>query len=156
MLLDEIDRIGRLHSSYTVEFFENLRALANSGQLVIVTAGKMPLAHAITQISPTTSEFFNLFQQRKIGLLAPATEALRFIHERGLPLGFSEASCEKLASLAGPHPLRLQIVGSLWWEVLSQNSGLPTSLEPTPAHLENLTASYREVCSNFGLKDFAT
>jgi AAA domain len=99
-------------------FFEGLRAVAQSGDLVLVTASHRSLREVIEDVTGQTSPLFNIVQQIS---LRPFTEqeAREFVRDKSDMANFTKKESDFFLSqsmLNGePYwpPLRLQLVGQL-------------------------------------------
>jgi hypothetical protein len=112
MLLDEFERLST-NPNLDVNFFNALRSAAGRYQLAYITASARPLIH-LTYSGKSqeilSSPFFNIFAHLYLGLFSKE-EALQLIQQPSQAAGmtFSPELGEFLYSLAGGHPLALQV-----------------------------------------------
>ncbi|WP_126549193.1 AAA family ATPase [Dictyobacter kobayashii] len=120
LCIDEFECF-RNKQEFDQDFFEGLRALAESNGLILVTASRHPLKEIIEGLTGQTSPFFNKVQQIA---LKPFTEqeARKFVEEKGDQVGFDKKEQEVLLQWSALYkvngerywlPLRLQLVGKL-------------------------------------------
>jgi hypothetical protein len=112
LLMDEFERIST-NTALDINFFNALRSAAGRYQLVFITASARPLielTYSERSREILSSPFFNIFAPMFLGLL-PETEARQLIAEPAQRLGlpFNLAQEDFLYSLAGGHPLALQV-----------------------------------------------
>jgi hypothetical protein len=110
LLLDEMESFCA-NPALDASVFARLRALADSGGIVYVTASTQPLI-AITGVVPGQlhAPLFNIFAQVRLRLLeqADAATLLQELSTRG-GMPFTPAQQSDLLDLAGFHPMLLQI-----------------------------------------------
>ena len=137
LLLDEFEKLASNPDEFDGDFFDELRAFANRGDLGIVTATKTPLRELFPRDRPV-SNFPNLFVSRKLGDLT-ADDAAELV---SLPSAHHSEEEQQLAlRIAGLHPLRLEVVcGEIY---SSKEEGVPIT-EPT------LRMRYEEVLASWG------
>ncbi len=112
ILLDEFELIAA-NPRFGLAMFNRLRALAAQYPVRFVTASKNPIwklthVHAETLSSP----FFNFFAPMSLGPMEES-EARRLPQLLSAKAGkpFSRRTIDRIFSLAGPHPLFLQVAG---------------------------------------------
>jgi tRNA A-37 threonylcarbamoyl transferase component Bud32 len=119
LALDEFEGLAR-NSSFTPDFYGELRSLAGEMGVVFLTASKRGL-YDLTYHDSTTlsSPFFNIFSELLLGLM-PNDEArglLATLAQQGHGAGFCEEEIDLGLELAGPHPFFLQIAGFHLYEM---------------------------------------
>lgn len=120
LCIDEFECFGR-DQEFSLEFFEGLRAMCNTSQLVLITTSRVPL-HLVVHRNAQGSPFFNIFERI---LLKPFSysEAEQFIYEKSRIANFQPLEREYLWKYGREHedekawlPLRLQLAGKLLFE----------------------------------------
>jgi DNA-binding winged helix-turn-helix (wHTH) protein len=135
LMLDDFEALAE-NPYVDANFFSSLRALANHHGITYVTTSTQPLyALNFRQASTLGSPFFNLFAHK---LLAPFSdvEAAELLDDLAALGGgrFSPDVSAFLLSLAGPHPLFLQIAG-----YCAHEAGLAGGRSLAEGDRENLT-----------------
>jgi transcriptional regulator with XRE-family HTH domain len=120
LCIDEFECFGH-GQEFSLEFFEGLRAMCNTSQLVLITTSRVPL-HLVVSHSAQGSPFFNIFERI---LLKPFTysETEQFIYEKSRIANFQPQEREYLWKYGREKddvkawlPLRLQLAGKLLLE----------------------------------------
>jgi hypothetical protein len=117
------------------------RSLINQHALAFITASKTPLP-ALAQAGKYTSPFFNVFTSLPLGEFTDG-EARQLI-ARGAHCDhpFTPQEQEKLLRLAGRHPYKLQLAGSLLYIAKAQGK---------PVHWSRLQRDFYHQCEQVGL-----
>ncbi len=124
LCIDEFERLSS-RAEFDLDFYEGLRAMTQTSDLVLVIASKTPL-HLIVNKSAQGSPFFNIFEQL---VLKPFsyTDAEQFIQEKGRAAGFMPQERDYLwkygrvsAHDAAWFPLLLQLAGKILFDDLEQ------------------------------------
>jgi hypothetical protein len=112
LVLDEFELMSQ-NPALDPEFFSGLRALASRYALVFLTASRQPLLElTYANSSALSSPFFNIFASIRLGLFSIDT-ARGLLHTLTYQGGYAygEGIITRLLTLAGAHPLFLQIAG---------------------------------------------
>jgi hypothetical protein len=106
---DEFEMLSR-NPYFSAEFFTYLRGLCSNYDLALVTASQASLFDLCQQNDLQTSEFWNIFVERALGLM-PLEEAQALIREPFTRAGgtLSPTDVAFILQLAGPHPFFIQI-----------------------------------------------
>jgi transcriptional regulator with XRE-family HTH domain len=124
LCIDEFERISR-REEFSLDFFEGLRAMTSTSDLVLIIASKSPLRQVVDKRSQG-SPFFNIFEQIS---LKPFTysDTEQFIFEKGNVARFQSDERQYLWTYGrmseNEHawwPLRLQLAGKILVEDLDQ------------------------------------
>lgn len=117
LLLDEFDALSR-NRHLDESFFSSLRSLVATQRIVFVTASTASLLElAYAQQSALCSPFFNIFLPQRLGLLSTEEGAALLMGTAAIGgVTLEMATCKRLLTRAGLHPLLLQIAGYHWWE----------------------------------------
>jgi hypothetical protein len=128
ILLDEFELIAA-NPRFGLAMFNRLRALAAQYPVRFVTASKNPI-WKLTQGHPDmlSSPFFNFFAPLSLGPMEES-EARRLPAILSAKAGkpFSERTIDRILSLAGPHPLFLQVVGFRTFEAAADDGEVADS-----------------------------
>jgi len=110
--LDEFEELVERQTAFPVDVYDSWRSLMNQHALAFITASKAPLSE-LAKAAKYTSPFFNVFTSLRLGELTDS-EARQLI-ARGAHCDhpFSPRKQENLLRLAGKHPYKLQLAGSL-------------------------------------------
>ena len=110
--LDEFEELVHRREQFTLDFYESLRYLMNQHALALVTASKTPLID-LAQTLGYTSPFFNIFTHLPLGELTD--DEARELIARGATCdrAFTPTEQMEILTLAGNHPYKLQLAGSL-------------------------------------------
>ena len=120
LCIDEFECFGR-DQEFPLEFFEGLRAMCHTSQLVLITTSRSPL-HQVVSRNAQGSPFFNIFERI---LLKPFTysETEQFIYEKSRSANFQLPEREYLWKYGRENekekmwlPLRLQLAGKLLFQ----------------------------------------
>ena len=118
LLLDEFDDFLANEALHTAEFYGGLRALASrSPGLVVVIAARQELEtlNRLTQeINPHGSPYFNVFTERRLGLLT--LKALGTLLDRAGER-FNQDDRRFVRQLSGGHPYLAQVAAFELWEI---------------------------------------
>ncbi len=123
LLLDEFDDFLAHEALHTAEFYGGLRTLAaRSPGLVVVIAARQELEtlNKLTQeINPHGSPYFNVFTERRLGLLTQKAlaELLAKAGER-----FKPADRRFVAAISGGHPYLAQVAAFELWELIAEGA----------------------------------
>ncbi len=122
LCIDEFERISD-RQEFSLDFYEGLRAMTTTLDLVLVIASKNPL-HLVVSKNAQGSPFFNIFERL---LLKPFTytDAEQFIREKSNAAGFTPQERDYLWKYGRESedeqawlPLRLQLTGKILSEDL--------------------------------------
>ena len=110
--LDEFEELTHRREQFTFDFYESLRYLMNQHALAFITASKVPLID-LAQTLGYTSPFFNIFTHLTLGEFTD--DEARELLARGADCdrAFTPTEQNELLLLAGKHPYKLQLAGSL-------------------------------------------
>lgn len=116
--LDEFEELLNA-DSFSNEFFEVLRHLMSESALAFVIASTRPLSDLVSA-DKYTSPFFNIFTIVQIGefmVYQGVDEADRIVElGRRCDHPFSPSESRRMHKMAGRHPYKLQLAGSLIYE----------------------------------------
>ncbi len=124
LCIDEFERISD-RQEFSLDFYEGLRAMTTTLDLVLVIASKNPL-HLVVSKNARGSPFFNIFERL---LLKPFTytDAEQFIREKSKVAGFMPQERDYLWKYGRESedeqawlPLRLQLTGKILSEDLDR------------------------------------
>lgn len=122
-----IDEFESFSSSeeFTLDFFEGLRAMTHTSDLVLVIASKSPL-HLVVRKSVSGSSFFNIFERLALKPFT-YTETEQFILDKSTSAGFKPNERDYLWTFGKVNedekawsPLRLQLAGKILCEELDE------------------------------------
>ncbi len=144
IVLDEFERLSA-NTKLNVNFFNALRSAAGRYQLVFLTASSRPLiqlTYSGRAQEILSSPFFNIFAPVFLRLLSQE-EAHQLIHVPAQRSGkpFSPALENFLYSLAGGHPLALQVAAFHAWEVADE--GPNAEMEVSRRVMQELHAHFQ-------------
>jgi len=110
--LDEFEELTYHRDQFTFECYESWRFLMNQHALAFITASKAPLID-LAQTLGYTSPFFNIFTHLPLGEFTD--DEARALIARGATCdrAFTPTEQNELLLLAGKHPYKLQLAGSL-------------------------------------------
>jgi transcriptional regulator with XRE-family HTH domain len=124
LCIDEFERFSQ-RPEFTLDFFEGLRAMTHTSDLVLVIASKDPL-HLTVSKNAQGSPFFNIFEQLLLKPF-PYTDAEQFIQEKSKAAGFTPQERDYLWKYGRASenenawlPLRLQLAGQILSEDMDQ------------------------------------
>jgi hypothetical protein len=128
-LLEEFELLAA-NERLTPYFFARLRGLTTKYGLAYLTASQRPLFAITADEQILSSPFFNIFVSLSLGLFTEQ-EARSLLQERleGTSITFSEALCNYLLYLVGPHPFFLHIAGYHAFQALSLGEELEQESE---------------------------
>jgi transcriptional regulator with XRE-family HTH domain len=147
LCIDEFERLSS-REEFSLDFFEGLRAMTSTSDLVLIIASKSPLRQVIDQRTQG-SPFFNIFEQVS---LKPFTysDTEQFIFEKGNVAGFQPRERDYLWKYGRLNegeqvwwPVRLQLVGKILVEDLQQARKDPESYKQS--FEERFNATYQAV-----------
>jgi hypothetical protein len=128
LFLDEFQIIAYV-DAFSREFFDNLRAIADTLPITYVVASTVPL-HRVMPDDLHSSPFSNIFMIYRLGSLTDqeADALIRFPPEaaRGV-----EEFAGEIRALAGGHPWLLQMACSTAWDLREASGGKP---DPVALH----------------------
>ncbi|MBI5301160.1 MAG: ATP-binding protein [Chloroflexi bacterium] len=121
--VDEFEELTDHRDEFPHDVYDSWRALINSHAIAFITASKSPLADLATTHG-YTSPFFNVFTYLPLGELTD--DEARALIERGAngDQPFTPTEMSEVLTLAGNHPYRLQLAGSLVYETKADNRAL--------------------------------
>jgi hypothetical protein len=133
---DEFEMLSR-NPYFSAEFFTYLRGLCSNYDLALVTASQASLFDLCQQNDLQTSEFWNIFVERALGLM-PTGEAQALIREPFTRAGgtISPADVAFVLQLAGPHPFFIQI--ACYHLFATRSARAPGEVEREQTEIENL------------------
>ena len=139
--LDEFEELIERQTAFPVDVYDSWRSLINQHALAFIIASKTPLP-ALAQAGKYTSPFFNVFTLLQLGELTDS-EARQLI-ARGATCQhpFSPREQENLLRLAGRHPYKLQLAGSLLYLAKAQGG---------PVRWSRLRREFYYQCEQAGL-----
>jgi hypothetical protein len=124
LLLDEFELIAR-NTSFSPDFFYNLRALAIHQPLALVTTSYRSL-NTLSYAEIRSSPFFNIFATVQLGPFEEADVRTFFDHYlEGTDVQFKERERNFISSLAGHHPFYLQIASHFLFDQYPQKLAWP-------------------------------
>ncbi|MBN1439876.1 MAG: winged helix-turn-helix domain-containing protein [Anaerolineales bacterium] len=131
ILLDEFELVAS-NPRFGTALFNRLRGLAAQYPVRFVTASKNPLWR-LGRVNPETlsSPFFNFFAPMSLGLMEEreAREMLQTLSAKaGKP--YADRSLDPILSLAGTHPLFLQVAGYRAFESADSSGEVPPEAIP--------------------------
>jgi hypothetical protein len=107
--LDEFEMLSQ-NGLFDNNFFAFLRGMCSNYNLSLVTASRLGLYELCHQGNLQTSQFWNIFVERPLGLLSPvAARALVAEPFASADHPLTDDTISRLLSLAGPHPMFLSI-----------------------------------------------
>lgn len=116
--LDEFENLLDINS-FSDQFFDVLRHLMSESALAFIIASTQPLGDLVSA-NKYTSPFFNIFTIVEIGefIVAHGLDEPNLIIERGhgCDQPFSASDTARMRKLAGAHPYKLQLAGSLIYQ----------------------------------------
>ena len=123
-LFDEFEGLSH-NQNLDPAFFTGLRSIANNLDVAYVTASKRSLFDLTYAEEVLTSPFFNFFQLLHIGLFNES-DARQLIQEpsRAAGVTFSDETVDFILSLAGYHPLFIQITCFQAFDLQAQKGDL--------------------------------
>ena len=108
LCLDEFEKFVGLRKEFNLDFFHNLRSLAQTGGLSIYTSSVKPLSR-LCENNPDLSVFYNIISIFELGSFS-ATEAKSFVTTKRQSVEpFNDAEVNRILDFAAGHPLKLQI-----------------------------------------------
>lgn len=139
--LDEFEELVERHAAFPADLYDAWRSLMNRHALAFITASKAPL-HELATAAKYTSPFFNVFTSIRLGELTDS-EARQLI-ARGARCAhpFTPKEQEQLLRLAGRHPYKLQLAGSLLYLAKAQGG---------PVRWSRLRQDFDHQCEQAGL-----
>lgn len=129
VLLDEFELLAA-NERLTPYFFARLRGLTTKYGLAFLTASQRPLFDITADEEILSSPFFNIFVTLPLGLYSEA-EARSLLSARldGTHITFSDALCDHLLYLVGPHPFFLHIAGYHAFQAVSEGKSIQSAGE---------------------------
>jgi uncharacterized membrane protein (Fun14 family) len=110
--LDEFEELIHHRDQFTFDFYESWRFLMNQHALAFITASKVPLID-LAQTLGYTSPFFNIFTHLTLGEFTDAEARELIARGAACDRPFTPTEQNELLLLAGKHPYKLQLAGSL-------------------------------------------
>ncbi len=110
--LDEFEELTHRREQFTFDFYESLRYLMNQHALAFITASRAPLID-LAQTLGYTSAFFNIFTHLPLGEFTDAEARELLARGAACDRPFTPTEQNELLLLAGKHPYKLQLAGSL-------------------------------------------
>jgi hypothetical protein len=108
-------------NSFSNEFFDVLRHLMSESALAFVIASTEPLSELVSP-DKYTSPFFNIFTITEIGEFTAEEASLLIQRGHDCDRKFSEFETLRMRDLAGRHPYKLQLAGSLIYQAKAAGS----------------------------------
>jgi len=118
--LDEFEELTYHRDQFTFECYESWRFLMNQHALAFITASKVPLMD-LAQTLGYTSPFFNIFTHLTLGEFTDDEARELIARGAGCDRPFTPREQETLLHLAGRHPYKLQLTGSLLYLAKGKN-----------------------------------
>jgi hypothetical protein len=117
LCLDELERLVEEPDEFPLDAYQSWRSLISANQIIFIVASMRSLVQ-LAQLSGLTSPFFNVFDRTllPLGELPPAEAEELLERGRACDRPFSDDECQRILRLAGHHPWRLQVTGSLVYE----------------------------------------
>ena len=118
--LDEFEELTDHPNQFTPDLYDSWRFLINQQAIAFITASKSPLID-LAQTLGYTSPFFNVFTYLPLGELTD--DEARELIARGADCdrAFTPTEQNDAWLLAGNHPYRLQLAGSLLYQAKADN-----------------------------------
>ncbi len=113
LCLDEFEQA--VEADFGSDFFKALRHLAQSGNLALVVATKIPLGELYRHDEEMTSGFSNVFQKVHLGELEES-EARQLVETPRNGHRFTEDECDFILELGKNYPYRLNLACSLVYD----------------------------------------
>lgn len=110
--LDEFEELVYRREQFMFDFYESLRYLMNQHALALVTASKTSLID-LAQTLGYTSPFFNIFAHLPLGEFTDAEARELIARGAACDRPFTPTEQMEILTLAGKHPYKLQLAGSL-------------------------------------------
>ncbi len=118
--LDEFEELIHRREQFTLDFYESLRYLMNQHALAFITASKSPLID-LAQTLGYTSPFFNIFTHLPLGELTDDEARALLVRGADCDRAFTPTEQNDAWRLAGNHPYKLQLIGSLLYQAKADN-----------------------------------
>ncbi len=116
LCLDQMEHLTQRAAEFN-DVLEDWRACGSLGQMALITASGHPLADLCTT-GGLTSPFYNIFDQRWLGLLAPA-EWQALVTDN---MAVTGEELTFIAKVAGGQPFFTQIAASYLWEARTSHA----------------------------------
>jgi len=118
--LDEFEELTDHPDQFTLDLYDSWRYLINQQAIAFITASKSPLID-LAQTLGYTSPFFNVFTYLPLGELTD--DEARALIARGADCdrAFTPTEQNDAWLLAGNHPYKLQLAGSLLYQAKADN-----------------------------------
>lgn len=114
--LDEFEQLTEHPAAFSDLLFDSWRSLINGSNLSFVIASRKPL-HELVKDTKLTSTFFGIFSDFiELGELTEPEARALINWGRQSDRPFTDDDCRHALKLAGRHPLKLQLAGSLIYE----------------------------------------
>jgi len=114
LCLDEFEKT--VEADFGADFFDKLRSLAQTGNLALILATKVPLDELYRRYQGPTSGFPNIFTKVMVGEL-PLDEARRLINQSDY---FDQKEQAFILKLAGGHPYWLNFVCAQLYDAIQE------------------------------------
>lgn len=117
LCLDELERLVEEPAEFPPDVYQSWRSLISANQVIFIVASMRSLVE-LAQLGGLTSPFFNAFDRTllPLGELTPAEAEELLARGRTCDRPFDDDECRRILKLAGRHPWRLQVAGSLVYE----------------------------------------
>jgi len=117
LCLDELERLVEEPAQFPPDVYQSWRSLISANQIIFIVASMKSLVE-LAQLGGLTSPFFNAFDHTlpPLGELTPAEAEELLERGRTCDRPFDDDECRRILRLAGYHPWRLQVAGSLVYE----------------------------------------
>ncbi len=139
--LDEFEELIERQTAFPVDVYDSWRSLINQHALAFIIASKTPLP-ALAQAGKYTSPFFNVFTSLRLGELTDSEARQLIARSADCDHPFSPHEQENLLRLAGKHPYKLQLAGSLLYDAKAQGA---------PMRWSRLRRDFYHQCEQAGL-----
>jgi hypothetical protein len=110
--LDEFEKLGEYPDEFGDDLFDSWRSLMNEYAVAFITASHTSLSDLANR-KKLTSQFFNMFSVQPLNVLTASEVQILVTRGKQCDRPFSEDECQFIISLAGNHPYKLQLAGSL-------------------------------------------
>ncbi len=139
--LDELEEMVERQTAFPLDVYDSWRSLMNQHALAFITASKMPLPD-LAQAGKYTSAFFNVFTSVPLGELTDSEARQLIARGADCDYPFTPQERENLLRLAGRHPYKLQLAGSLLYLAKAQGG---------PVRWSRLRRDFYHQCEQAGL-----
>jgi hypothetical protein len=118
--LDEFEELTDHPDQFTPDLYDSWRYLINQQAIAFITASKSPLID-LAQTLGYTSPFFNVFTHITLGELTDDEARALIARGANCDHAFTPTEQSDALLLAGKHPYKLQLAGSLLYQAKTDN-----------------------------------